>query len=148
MIFGLVAGLMLCSAPAFAQDDEEEGGEEATEAAAPKQGGSLQRSNRMEFDARLVRGERAGSGAVFLFQRAPRALPSMVPLRQSYLHDSVSQVLGDRGTEQLTESKAKALKDAVEERQKKLRNTEKALGSDNSGKKKKGKSNRSRRGRR
>ena len=48
------------------------------EVKAPETGAStatqptLQRSNRMELDARLVRGEAARSGAVYLFQRAPR----------------------------------------------------------------------------
>lgn len=57
-------------------------------------GGSLQRSNRMEFDARVVRGEAAGSGAVFLFERAPRPLPSMVARRTTWLDDTVRDVLG------------------------------------------------------
>ena len=95
---------MLCSLSsslAFAQesDAEEEAPTEDASSTTSGEGqdsgglGSLRRSNRMEFDARLVRGETAGSGAVFLFQRAPRALPSMVPLRKSYLHRSVDQVL-------------------------------------------------------
>ena len=49
------------------EDDEEEG--EAAAAEAPN--ATLQRGNRMEFDGRLIRGETAGSGAVFLFQRVP-----------------------------------------------------------------------------
>ncbi len=116
--WGAVAMLMgaaLCvTPPAFAQDDE--GGSE-DEAAT----GSLQRSNRMEFDARLIRGETAGSGAVFIFQRAPRKLPSMVPRRTSYLRDSVDVTLGDRGSNSFDKSKAKAIKEAarVEERKKK-----------------------------
>ena len=91
--------LLLTSGTALAQDDAEEtSGEEASSSESSQEQdanslGSLRRSNRMEFDARLVRGETAGSGAVFLFQRAPRALPSMVPLRKSYLHRSVDQVL-------------------------------------------------------
>jgi hypothetical protein len=111
-----LVGATLCVAqPAFAQDDEESSseGEAAT--------GSLQRSNRMEFDARLIRGETAGSGAVFIFQRAPRKLPSMVPRRTSYLRDSVDETLGDRGSVSFDASKAKAIKEAarVEERKKK-----------------------------
>jgi len=54
----------------------------------------LQRSNRMELDARVVRGETARSGAVYLFQRAPRRLPPLVGLSQSYLDDIVVPVLG------------------------------------------------------
>lgn len=54
----------------------------------------LQRSNRMELDARVVRGETARSGAVYLFQRAPRRLPPLVGLHQSYLDEIVVPVLG------------------------------------------------------
>jgi len=54
----------------------------------------LQRSNRMELDARLVRGETARSGAVYLFQRAPRRLPPLVNLEQSYLDEIVLPVMG------------------------------------------------------
>jgi len=54
----------------------------------------LQRSNRMELDARVVRGETARSGAVYLFQRAPRRLPPLVGLQQSYLDEIVVPVLG------------------------------------------------------
>jgi len=63
------------------------------EAPAPEP--TLQRSNRMELDARLVRGETARSGAVYLFQRAPRRLPPLVDLEQSYLDEIVVPVLGD-----------------------------------------------------
>lgn len=82
--------------------------------------GSLRRSNRMEFDARLIRGETAGSGAVFLFQRTPRALPSMVPLRTSYLQETVQQTLGNRGQKTFAKSKARAVREQV--RKKKGRN--------------------------
>ena len=54
----------------------------------------LQRSNRMELDARVVRGETARSGAVYLFQRAPRRLPPLVGLHQSYLDEIVVPLLG------------------------------------------------------
>ncbi|MCB9548898.1 MAG: hypothetical protein H6706_24095 [Myxococcales bacterium] len=54
---------------------------------------SLRRSNRLEFDARLVQGEKA-SGAVYLFQRAPRALPGLVHLQARYLDRIVEPVLG------------------------------------------------------
>ncbi len=112
---GMMFGVTLAFSPAALAQDEESSDE--GEAAS----GSLQRSNRMEFDARLIRGETAGSGAVFIFQRAPRKLPSMVPRRTSYLRDSVDETLGDRGSESFDDSKAKAIKDAarVEERKKK-----------------------------
>ncbi len=53
---------------------------------------NLQRSNRMEFDERLVRGEAAGTGAVILFERAPRALPPLVARRTKFLAATVDPV--------------------------------------------------------
>lgn len=53
----------------------------------------------MELDARLVRGETPRAGAVYLFQRAPRALPPLIRLDQSYLGDIVWPVLGPAGAE-------------------------------------------------
>jgi len=67
---------------------------EAEPVAEPVAEPILQRSNRMELDARLVRGETARSGAVYLFQRAPRRLPPLVKLEQSYLDEIVVPVLG------------------------------------------------------
>jgi hypothetical protein len=65
-------------------------------APAEEQAGMLQRSNRMEFDERLIRGQGAASGAVYLFDRAPRELPGLVPLRRSYRDEIVEPILGDR----------------------------------------------------
>lgn len=112
---------------AEASDGAEEGKEAAAaatteEGAQSQMSGGLRRGNRMEFDARLIRGETAGSGAVFLFQRAPRPLPSMVPLRTSYLHETVDQRLGQRYAKSLTEAKAKALKDKVREQSDQTKN--------------------------
>jgi hypothetical protein len=84
-------------------EEGEEG--EQTEGEGEQQGSTLQRGNRMEFDARLVRGERAGSGAVFLFQRVPRPLPSMVDKRSSFLGDSVEDTLGQRWKKKFDSSK-------------------------------------------
>ncbi|MDJ0764035.1 MAG: hypothetical protein QNJ97_13720 [Myxococcota bacterium] len=58
--------------------------------------GSLRRSNRMEFDERLVKGQAAKSGAVYLFKRTPRRLPGLVPMRKSYRKRIVAPVLGQR----------------------------------------------------
>ena len=96
-----------------AEEDADDSAEsEPAEAEGSPGLGSLRRSNRMEFDARLIRGETAGSGAVFLFQRAPRALPSMVPLRTSYLQRSIDEVLTPSWvapTEEAAELSAKQL---------------------------------------
>ena len=91
-----------------ADGDQEDDADTDTEADAEADGddvSTLQRGGRMEFDTRLVRGERAGSGAVFLFQRPPRALPSMIERRTSYLDGTVHQVFGDDGVERLNESR-------------------------------------------
>ena len=58
--------------------------------------GSVRRSNRMEFDERLVKGQAASSGAVYLFKRVPRHLPGLVPMRRSYRARIVEPVLGER----------------------------------------------------
>ncbi len=115
MMLVLLVGLLVAG-PAAAQDGGEqadaentegenaegenaEGQGEGEESAEGEQqantGSSLRRGNRMEFDARLIRGESAGSGAVFLFQRAQRPLPSMIKKRTSFLRDTVGSVLGD-----------------------------------------------------
>ncbi|MBN2529306.1 MAG: hypothetical protein JXR76_23160 [Deltaproteobacteria bacterium] len=56
----------------------------------------FQRSGRMEFDERLVKGQAAKSGAVYLFKRTPRRLPGLVPYRRSYRMRIVEPVLGKR----------------------------------------------------
>ena len=97
---------------ATAQDNGGGGDQQAQEdgeAGGGNQGGgggaTLQRSDRMEFDARLIRGERA-SGAVFLFQRAPRELPSMVERRKTFLEASVRSVLGQSWAEKFVKNRA------------------------------------------
>lgn len=83
-------------------DGEVEGKEEGDESSSP----SLRRGNRMEFDARLIRGESAGSGAVFLFQRAQRPLPSMIQKRSSFLRDTVDALLGDSWAEKFDDAQS------------------------------------------
>jgi hypothetical protein len=69
--------------------------------------GALRRSNRMEFDERLVKGQAAKSGAVYLFKRVPRRLPGLVPMRKSYRRRIVEPVLGQRKLKPATYSKKK-----------------------------------------
>ena len=59
-------------------------------------GSPLRRSNRMDFDERLIKGQGARSGAVYLFKRTPRKLPELVSLRTSYRARIVHPVLGRR----------------------------------------------------
>lgn len=88
-------------------DDEDETDDEHEDDAetAADETSSLQQGGRVEFDARVVRGEGAGSGAVYLFERPPRPLPSMIDRRSSYLDGTVQGALGDDGVERLDESR-------------------------------------------
>jgi hypothetical protein len=80
---------------------EEGGGEQGfSEKIEGSEGSSLRRSNRMDFDERLVKGQGARSGAVYLFKRTPRKLPELVALRTTYRRRIVDPVLGDRGLPQ------------------------------------------------
>ena len=54
--------------------------------------GTLRRSNKMEFDARLIRGQTAGSGAVVLFDRGQRELPALTKMRTRFLDATVREV--------------------------------------------------------
>ena len=112
----VLAALLMVIGPmstAMAQDEadgdadvEVDGdGEDDGEASGEPAGSTLQRGGRLEFDARLVRGERAGSGAVYLFQRPPRQLPSLIERRSSYLDGTVHSVFGDDGVRQLNEAR-------------------------------------------
>ncbi len=56
----------------------------------------VQRSSEMEFDARVIQGQRA-EGAVYLFQRAARPLPPLLSYKRDYLGAIVSPVF-DRQT--------------------------------------------------
>lgn len=84
------------------QNDGDEASDDGEEGADAAEGGetmdsstsSMQRGSRMDFDGRLIRGQHAGAGAVFLFERVPRHLPSMVDKRRTYLRETVRRVLG------------------------------------------------------
>lgn len=81
--------------PAGGDPDAEVAGEEVAA------GNTLRRSNRMEFDARVIKGQTATSGAVYLFNRAPRQLPALLKLEQSYLRLIVDPVLGPQEEEEV-----------------------------------------------
>lgn len=89
---------------------EAEGEEEVQEAAsdtpttaAPS--GSLRRSNKMEFDARLIRGETAGTGAVVLFDRGQRELPALTDERTGFLDATIREVYGDTHAKRIGDGK-------------------------------------------
>jgi hypothetical protein len=60
---------------------------------------ALQRGTRLEFDGRLVQGQTARSGAVYLFERGRSELRSMVRERQSYREEIVRTVFPEGGRE-------------------------------------------------
>ena len=76
--------------------------------AAPAAEGTMARSNRMEFDERLIKGQTAQSGAVYLFKRVPRQLPGLVGLRRSYRARIVRPVLHDRKINPFVKQSAEA----------------------------------------
>ena len=55
--------------------------------------GQVRRSEEMEFDARVIQGQRA-EGAVYLFQRASRPLPPLLRYRRDYLKAIIAPVFG------------------------------------------------------
>jgi hypothetical protein len=57
---------------------------------------ALQRGTRLEFDGRLVQGQTARSGAVYLFERSRSELRSMVRERQSYRDEIVKTVFPEK----------------------------------------------------
>jgi hypothetical protein len=73
---------------------------------------AVQRSEEMEFDARVIQGQRA-EGAVYLFQRASRPLPSLLNYRKDYLSSIVTPVFSREtplGRAAMKRSKASGLK--------------------------------------
>jgi hypothetical protein len=92
-----------------------EGAGDATEGGEAGAGGEgvpqtdVRRSNRMEFDPRLIKGQSAGSGAVFLYQRTPRPLPSMVERRSTFLRATVQSELGEEGASQFDDARRETL---------------------------------------
>lgn len=117
---GLLSGqgeqIVLAQSDEDAEEDEGEEGEvdEEEEEEAEATTATLQRGNRMEFDGRLIRGETAGSGAVFLFERAPRPLPSMVSTRRTYLFETVGTVLGEEAAKDFENARAETIKEIEE----------------------------------
>lgn len=61
-----------------------------------EEGRSLQRGERVEFDARLIQGQTAKAGAVYLFARVPTNLKSMVRERTTFREKIVRTVYPDQ----------------------------------------------------
>ena len=113
LLLWVLGGLLLLPAPSFAQRKNRRGGgrpaQKAPRRAAPKatpapppaaqverkaedarpagkgeEERDLKRGERVEFDGRLIEGQTAASGAIYLFERLPSELRSMVSERRSY----------------------------------------------------------------
>jgi len=56
----------------------------AGQAEEKKGDGSLQRTERMEFDERLIMGQSLKSGAVYLFERKDSEIQSMLKIRKDF----------------------------------------------------------------
>ena len=67
----------------------------APAAGGPTDPGALQRGGRVEFDGRLVQGQTAKSGAIYLFARQRTDLKSMVRERDSYRREVLRTVYPD-----------------------------------------------------
>lgn len=81
----------------------------APPSAAPSAAGSedsrvLQRGERIEFDARLIQGQTAKAGAVYLFERASSNLRSMVKDRSSF-RDRIVRTVFPGDTEAKSDAK-------------------------------------------
>lgn len=68
------------------------GPREGEASAASEDGKELRRGEKVEFDARLIQGQTAKAGAVFLFERVSSDLSSMVKERRSYRREIVEEV--------------------------------------------------------
>jgi len=84
------SAVQAAAAGAPAASPTETGDDEGTTSS----GSSLRRSNRMEFDPRLIRGETAGTGAVILFDRGRRVLPPLAKRRRVFLRPTLDEAVG------------------------------------------------------
>lgn len=65
---------------------------------APAANGALRRGARVEFDGRLVQGQTAKSGAIYLFARKRSELRSMVKERSNYRREILGTVYTREGS--------------------------------------------------
>jgi hypothetical protein len=72
-----------------------ESGSAPTPGPVDEAGKTLQRGERIEFDARLIQGQTAKAGAVYLFERVQTPLRSMVKERTSFRDKVVRKVFPD-----------------------------------------------------
>ncbi len=91
--------------PLAAQSAERADSEE--EAQGSRSTSSLRRSNHLEFDARLVRGENA-EGAIVLFDRGRRVFAPLTESRSRFIGQTISETLGPERARRFAERSASA----------------------------------------
>lgn len=69
--------------------------EPAEEAAAGAPSLSETQSRRLDFDARVIRGETAGRGAIVLFERGGRSFAPLARVRRKFLLPTILAVFGE-----------------------------------------------------
>ena len=93
-LIAMLVVLLSCSV-CVAQSGSAETSQTTQQAAGSDAGDAapaLRRSNRMDFDGRLIKGEKA-KGSVYLFQRAQRRLPPLLTLERDGINRIVYPVL-------------------------------------------------------
>lgn len=80
------------AAPAPAGAELKAAAQEARKAEKPEEDRELKRGERVEFDGRLIEGQTAAAGAIYLFERLPSELRSMVAERKSYRHEVLETI--------------------------------------------------------
>jgi hypothetical protein len=97
----VLAALVAFAAPSGAAKRKgartpEKPAEAARTQAAPDAGGEIKRGERIEFDERLIQGQTAKAGAIYLFDRKPNDLRSMVHERESYRDEIVREIFPEQ----------------------------------------------------
>ena len=78
-----------------ANDADSASDEPAEEAAAGAPSLSETQSRRLDFDARVIRGETAGRGAIVLFERGGRSFAPLARVRRKFLLPTILAVFGE-----------------------------------------------------
>lgn len=80
-------------AEAEASDEGADAASEGAEAGAPSLAES--QSRRLDFDARVIRGETAGRGSIVLFERGGRSFAPLARVRRKFLLPTILAVFGE-----------------------------------------------------
>lgn len=99
VVVGVAAALSAPGPAAGARRKASRPPEKAPESAPaksePEAGSAIKRGERIEFDERLMQGQTARAGALYLFDRKPSDLRSMVRERESYRGEIVREIFPD-----------------------------------------------------